>query len=115
MSYDESDAARDEFIEEIGRELYPDHKIQAIEEFTADRLRSFYVAHPDVMRPAVDSLQEGKALRALGKHSAALVFFVTAIELLLKATLLKHRGVRPGAPRRSGRCRRAPRLGSGGL
>lgn len=89
MSYDESDAARDEFFEQISRELYPDHKIQAIEEFTADRLRSFYVMHPGVMRPAVDSLQEGKALRALGKHSAALVFFVTAIELLLKATLLK--------------------------
>ena len=89
MSYDESDAARDEFFEQINRELYPDHKIQAIEEFTVDRLRSFYVMHPGVMRPAVDSLQEGKALRVLGKHSAALVFFVTAIELLLKATLLK--------------------------
>ncbi len=89
MSYDESDAARDEFFEQISRELYPDHKIQAIEEFTAERLRSFYVMHPDVMRPAVDSLQEGKALHTLGKHSAALVFFVSAIELLLKATLLK--------------------------
>jgi hypothetical protein len=89
MSTDEWDAARDEFIEEIRREIYPEHKIQAIEEYTAERLRSFYVKHPDVMRPAVDALQEGKLLLASGRHSAALVFFVSAIELLLKATLLK--------------------------
>ncbi len=89
MSYDLSDEARDEFYEAIARELYPEHKAQAIGEFTSERLRSFYVVNPRVMRPAVDAIQEGKGLNAAGHSSAALVFFVTAIELLLKATVLK--------------------------
>jgi hypothetical protein len=89
MSYDENDAARDEFYEQISRELYPDHKQQAIEEFTADRLRSFYVKNPDVMRPAVDAVQEAKALLEVGRFSPAVVFSASAIELLLKATLLR--------------------------
>ena len=89
MSYDENDAARDDFYEQISRELYPDHKQQAIEEFTADRLRSYYVKNPGVMRSAVDAVQEAKALLAVGRHSPALVFSASAIELLLKATLLR--------------------------
>ena len=89
MTYDQHDAALDEMYEQIGRDLYPEHKAQAIEEFTAERLRSFYVAMPMVMRPAVDALQEGKRLLAGGHNSAAVVFYVSAIELLLKATLLK--------------------------
>ena len=89
MSYDEYDAARDEFYEQISQELYPEHKVQAVEEFTAERLRSFYEKYPSVMLPAVDALQEGKALQEKGHFSGAVVFFVSAIELLLKATLLK--------------------------
>lgn len=89
MSYDPTDDARDEMYDQIGRELYPEHKAQAIGEFTAERLRSFYVANPRVMRPAVDAIQEGKRLVLGGHNSAAVVFFVTAIEILLKATLLK--------------------------
>jgi len=89
MSYDPYDEARDAMYEEISRELYPDHKAQAIDEFTTSRLQSYYVANPWVMRPAVDAIQEGRRLQANGHSSAALVFFVTAIELLLKATLLK--------------------------
>ena len=45
--------------------------------------------HPDVMRPAVDSLQEGKSLYELKQYSASLIFFVSSIELFLKATVLK--------------------------
>lgn len=89
MSYDDHDAARDEFYDQISRELYPDHKQQAIEEFTADRLRSYYSKNPSVMRPAVDAVQEAKALLAVGRNSPALVFSASAIELLLKATLLR--------------------------
>ena len=89
MSYDENDAAMDAMYEQIGLELYPEHKAQAVDEFTADRLCSFYVKNPTVMRPAVDALQEGKRLNESNHYSAAIVFFVTAIELLLKATLLK--------------------------
>lgn len=89
MSYDEHDAAMDEFYEQISRELYPDHKQQAIEEFTAERLRSFYITHPSVMRPAVEAVQEAKALLAAERFSPALVFSASAFELLLKATLLR--------------------------
>ncbi len=89
MSYDPSDAARDEMYEQIARDLYPEHKAQAIVEFTLERLQSYYVGNPSVMRPAVDAIQEGRRLQANGHSSAAVVFFVTAIELLLKATLLK--------------------------
>lgn len=89
MSYDENDAARDEFYEQISRELYPDHKQQAIEEFTAERLRSFYIKQPNVMRPAVEAIQEAKALLAASRYSPALVFSASAFELLLKATLLR--------------------------
>lgn len=89
MSYDEHDAAMDDMYERLSQELYPDHKDRAIEEFTAERLRSFYVKHPKVMVPAVLAWQEGKTLRKLEKHYAALIFFVTSIEVFLKATLLK--------------------------
>ncbi|WP_199052281.1 hypothetical protein [Aquitalea sp. ASV15] len=89
MSYDPFDAERDEMYEQISRELYPEHRIQAIAEFTAERLQSYYKNNSTVMRPAVDALQEGKRLKENGHSSAAVVFFVTAIELLLKATVLK--------------------------
>jgi hypothetical protein len=66
-----------------------DHKARAIAEFTTERLQSYYDTHSWVMRPAVESLQEGKRLQTNGHGGAAVVYFVTAIELLLKATLLK--------------------------
>lgn len=89
MTYDPHDAARDEMYEQMSRELYPDHKAQAITEFTNSRLQSYYVANPRVMRPAVDAIQEGNRLRANCHYGAAVVSYVTAVELLLKATLLK--------------------------
>ena len=89
MSYDPLDAARDDMYDQIGRELYPEHKAQAIGEFTEERLRSYYVINPHVMRPAVAAIHEGKRLAQEGHDAAAVVFFVTAIEILLKATLLK--------------------------
>ena len=44
MSYDEHDAAMDAFYDDIREQFYP----EAISEFTADRLKSFYVMHPNV-------------------------------------------------------------------
>jgi hypothetical protein len=89
MNHDPLDEARDAMYDEISRELYPDHKTRAINEFTTERLQSYYTSHPRVMRPAIDAIQEGRRLQANDHSSAAVVFFVTAIELLLKATLLK--------------------------
>ena len=89
MSYDEHDAAMDEFYDQISSELYPEHKEQAIEEFTEEKRKSYYQNNPSVMRPAVDAIQEGNWLLDNGRYSAALIFYVSAIELLLKATLLR--------------------------
>lgn len=79
----------DEMYERIGEELYPEHRVQAIGEFTAERLSSYYQTNPMVMRPAVDALQEAKRLSANGHFPATVVFCATTIELLLKATLLQ--------------------------
>jgi hypothetical protein len=89
MSYDPQDAAFDEMYERIGEELYPEHKEQAVSEFTADRLQAFYLSNPMVLRSAVESLQEVKRLKTNGHSSAAVVFCATAIELFLKTTLLQ--------------------------
>ncbi|WP_415879747.1 hypothetical protein [Methylomonas sp. TEB] len=77
----EQDVALSEFIDEISE--------QAISEFKQGRLRSYYLENSMVMRPAVDALQEGKQLLELEHPSAAIVFFGTSIELLLKATVLQ--------------------------
>jgi hypothetical protein len=89
MSYDEHDAAMDEMYARIGEELYPEHREQAVDEFTAERLRSFYLDSPMVMRPAVEALQEVKRLKANGHSEAVVVSCATAIELFLKATVLQ--------------------------
>ena len=89
MSNDSHDDAMEEFYDLISEELYPEHKEQAIEEFTDQRLKSYYLQNPRVMRPAVDAIQEGKWQLGKERYSPALVFYVSAIELLLKATLLR--------------------------
>lgn len=89
MSYDPQDAAFDQMYERISDELYPEHKERALSDFTEERLRSFYLDNPAVMRPAVDILQEVKRLQENGHSSATVVFCATAIELFLKATLLQ--------------------------
>lgn len=44
MSYDEHDAAAmDEFYERISQELYPEHKLQAIDEFSPRNLSARFM------------------------------------------------------------------------
>src|SRR5690349_8487068 len=81
MSYDEDDAARDAFYEEVGNE--------AIGDFTADRLKSCYDDHGAVMQPALSALHEGKRLLENGHPSPAIVFSASAVELFLKTTILQ--------------------------
>jgi hypothetical protein len=89
MSYTPEDAARDEFFDQLEKELYPQHKEQAIEEFTTERLQSFYFKNPEVAGNAVHSYEEAKELLDHGHPSASFVFAVSAIEQYLKAALLK--------------------------
>lgn len=89
MSYTPEDAARDQFFEELEKELYPQHKEQAIEEFTTERLQSFYLKNPKIAASAVWSYKEAKALLEVGHSSASFVFAVSSIEQMLKAVVMK--------------------------
>lgn len=61
---------------------------EAIEGFTADRLRSYYVAHPTLAADAFRMYQEATETLPVSS-TAALVLVTTAIEVGLKTTLLK--------------------------
>jgi len=89
MSYSPEDSAWDEAYEHMSRELYPEHKQQAIAEFTRERLRSYYVKQPEVLVPAARTFKEAKELLALSHPAAALVFAASATEQFLKAALLR--------------------------
>lgn len=93
MSYDpyedEREAAQEEYLREYGHELlYEEHYEEAIKEFTAERLQSYYVAHPQLAWPARDSLLYAQSLMP-SYPRAALVFAATASELAVKTVFLK--------------------------
>jgi len=100
MGYEPCDAdreaAEDAFYEaayeQVGPHWAQDHGMyfyeDAIREFTAERLRSYYLAHPNLAAPAHESLQYAESLR-VSFPRAALVFAVTATELAVKTALLK--------------------------
>ncbi|HEY6420005.1 MAG TPA: hypothetical protein VIX59_13460 [Candidatus Binataceae bacterium] len=88
MSYDEHDAERDRFFDEVSKELYPEHRDQAIDEFATECLQRFYLADPNVLVGPLSLLEESRNL--IANHSAAaLVFASAAIETLVKSALLK--------------------------
>lgn len=89
MTYTPDDAARDQFFEELEKELYPQHREQAIEEFTRERLQSFYTNNPCIAANAFRSYKEAKSLADHGHASASFVFSVSSIEQFLKIALLK--------------------------
>ena len=61
---------------------------EIINKFTSERLQSFYLANPALAEPALKALEEARALRS-HHPAAALLFAAIAIEVGLKATLLK--------------------------
>lgn len=99
----EQEAAQEEYEEQLREQFMPelyeefardvlsgkdDLYGEIIEQFTSQRLQSFYVANPDIADRALCALEEARALKA--QHpSAALVFAAIAIEVGLKSTLLK--------------------------
>ena len=89
MSYDYHDAAMDEAYERLSEELYPGHKAQAILEFTYERLRSYYLAHKELLVPAARTYKTAESLLAANQPAAALVFAASAVELFLKGCLLR--------------------------
>lgn len=88
MSYSPEDAKWDEFWDKVSEELYPDHKEQAIDEFTTERLQSFYLKNPAVLSSGIKMYIEARELEQ--NHSeASFVFATSAIEIFLKGSLLK--------------------------
>lgn len=69
-------------------DLYDEFKEHAIEEFTIECLRSYYLANRCLAKPAVDFLAEARNLVAT-HATAGFLFSFIAIEVGLKATLLK--------------------------
>lgn len=82
ISYDE--AAREQYLED----LYEEHRKEAIEEFTSERLSSYYSENKQLAKPAFEALSDAKALSALNP-TASLVLAAIAMEVGLKAILLK--------------------------
>ena len=89
MSYDYHDAAMDEAYEHLSEKLYPEHKAQAILEFTYERLRSYYLQHKDLLVPAARTYKLAESLLQAKQSTAALAFSASAVELFLKACLLR--------------------------
>jgi hypothetical protein len=88
VSYDESDAARDDFIDKLREELYPEHRDQAITEFTKECLQRYYLSKRDVLSGPMCLLKQSHSLAKVDHHAAALVFAFASIEMLLKSALM---------------------------
>ena len=89
MTYDYHDQEMDEAYDRLSDELYPAHKAQAIIEFTYERLRSYYLQHKDLLLPAGRTYKTAETLLQKQQFAASLVFSASAIELFLKACLLR--------------------------
>ena len=69
-------------------QLYEEHKKEAIEEFTDERLQSYYLNHKLLAKPAVHALSEARNLIGTNE-TASFIFATIAMEVGLKTTLLK--------------------------
>ncbi len=79
MSMTPDEAEYEEFMDR----LYEEHKEQAIEECTAELLRSYYAGHKLLAKPAFDAVIEARNLMNTS-ITAALVFSAIAMEVALK-------------------------------
>lgn len=83
MSMSWTEAMEEQWFED----LYAEYKEAAIEEFTSERLQSFYIDNPEIIQAPCQVLAEGKSL--LAKHPrAAFIFAAIAIEVGLKKLIL---------------------------
>ncbi|MFJ2991217.1 hypothetical protein [Pandoraea sp. NPDC087047] len=93
MSYDEADARRDAMYDAMYDEMYDaisnEIREDAIGEFSSDRLRSYYVQNPRLMRPAWYRFQQGMQLVSNQHYEAATIFFASSMELFFRFTLLR--------------------------
>lgn len=93
MSYDEWDAAQENYIDELLEDFYatrgPDIAEEAIETFRSDRFRSYFVDNPMIIEPARRHLAQARQLLAKNESDAALVFAASAVEIGIKEGLYR--------------------------
>src|SRR4030067_923785 len=82
MSYEE--AAYEQYMDD----LYEEHRQEAIEELTYERLCSYYNGNKLLAKPAFEALSEARKLNE-SNPSAGLIFAAIAMEVGLKTMLLK--------------------------
>lgn len=88
MSYEPSDAAYDEFIDQLYKEFRDstpnDDQLyeRVVDAFTDSRLLDYYLEHPDVLAPVQETLAEAHGL-VRSSPRAALIFAVVAAEVCL--------------------------------
>jgi hypothetical protein len=80
----EDEYAYDQYMDQ----LYEEHKAEAIEEFTAERLQSYYSDNRLLAEPASYMLREAQNLIEVNP-TAGFIFAAIAMEVGLKDTLLK--------------------------
>lgn len=74
--------------DEAMSDLYEENKKQAIQEFTVERLQSYYREYPGIAIPAFNALEKAQQLAA-SYPTASFIFSTISIEVGIKATLLK--------------------------
>ncbi|MFZ2986923.1 hypothetical protein [Ideonella sp.] len=79
--------------DEIARDLWYAELVEkistdAIDQFTFDRLRSYYLSNSSVAANVISVFREAEAI-SVASPSAAVVLFITSVELCLKVALLK--------------------------
>jgi hypothetical protein len=88
MSNNYYDDAMDDFYDRMSEELFPEHKEIAIEQFIEERMQSYYLKHPHIIKAPMDCSNHANELMHISPR-CALVMYTTAIELYLKSVLLK--------------------------
>lgn len=83
MSITPDEAEREEWLDQ----LYEEHREQAIEEFTEERLQSYYRNNPELVQSARSVLQEARNLLPYSAR-ASIVLAGTVIEVGIKRAIL---------------------------
>jgi len=78
----------EDHAEELCQRFYEKNYDDAVKEFTSELLRSYFIVHPDLAGPAREMLAYAQRLMP-SFPTAALVFAVTATELVVKTVLLR--------------------------
>ena len=88
MSMTYEDAWQEEAYDQMAREILESHHEEIIDEFVAERMKSYYQDNPDLTIATETVLNEAKYLLNVSP-TASLVFSRSAIDLALREVLLK--------------------------